>query len=343
MFKKTDPHKLQSTLDDLKRRLQQEREAAVSLTHHLNSQREQSLQAEDSRVRKLEAELASAQQKLADQQMILEKKAKQSLAEKNELLGKVKRLEDGLAARGDVSQQDLDERDRTIQRLTGERDESRTQQAAMEFARQLADEESAKLQSELAEKEKSSEELVQRITADRDEARAELAEVAGRTSAVEEELVAAERQFREQREAALEAIQQLEAERKDNLSRLSELEARAQWLDEELATTKKQLESAGADAPSGQPITQNMLAMLPESLPADQRDLYFRMAVPLTMVLVSTDLLAMNLKSSPGVIDAVRNVQLQSQQLLEVIRDQEERRQAEHPAPSQENLSRKAE
>ncbi len=114
MFKKTDPHKLQSTLDDLKRRLQQEREAAVSLTHHLNSQREQSLQAEDSRVRKLEAELASAQQKLADQQMILEKKAKQSLAEKNELLEKVKRLEDGLAVRGDVSQQDLDERDRTI-------------------------------------------------------------------------------------------------------------------------------------------------------------------------------------------------------------------------------------
>ncbi len=123
----------------------------------------------------------------------------------------------------------------------------------MEFARQLADEESAKLQSELAEKEKSSEELVQRITADRDEARAELAEVAGRTSAVEEELVAAERQFREQREAALEAIQQLEAERKDNLSRLSELEARAQWLDEELATTKSNWRARAQMLPRANP------------------------------------------------------------------------------------------
>ena len=46
----------------------------------------------------------------------------------------------------------------------------------------------------------------------------------------------------------------------------------------------------------------------------------WRMAVPLTLVLMSSDLLAMNLRSSPETLEAVREIQLRSQKLLDFLR-----------------------
>ena len=65
----------------------------------------------------------------------------------------------------------------------------------------------------------------------------------------------------------------------------------------------------------------------------DKRELYWRMAVPLTLVLVSTDLLAMNLRSSPAMLDAVRDIQLQSQKLLEAIRNSDSKSSCQDTSP----------
>ena len=67
MQKVTDSRKLQSTLDDLRRRLKQERQEAETMTHNLSAQREHGRLAEDTRVRRLESELSAAQQQLSEQ------------------------------------------------------------------------------------------------------------------------------------------------------------------------------------------------------------------------------------------------------------------------------------
>jgi hypothetical protein len=56
--------------------------------------------------------------------------------------------------------------------------------------------------------------------------------------------------------------------------------------------------------------------------PGSQRELYWKVAVPLTLVLVASDLLAASLHSNPAMLGAVRGIQEQSQKLLEAIRGQ---------------------
>src|SRR5688572_21162408 len=66
--------KLQATLEDMKRRLGEEREAAEVLTRHLTAHRDRRGQASSpSRHGALEAQLASAQRQLSEQKSTTEK------------------------------------------------------------------------------------------------------------------------------------------------------------------------------------------------------------------------------------------------------------------------------
>ena len=196
--------RLQSTLDDLKRRLQQERAAAETLTHHLTTQRDQGRVVEESRVRKLESELAAAQRQWASQG---ERIAAEEL----------------------------------VQQLAGERDELRMQLSLADARIHAVEQELAVAHSRLDTQSRASEELIQQLTTEREDTRTQLNEVERRTRALEQEFAATQEQFREQREAAVQVIRQLEGERDEGKATQCELEARTQWLEEELAVARELL------------------------------------------------------------------------------------------------------
>src|SRR5690242_1944194 len=98
MQKATDPKKIQGTLDDLRRRLQQERQEAETMTHNLSAQREHGRIAEDSRIRRLEAELAAAHHELAEQREEAARIAQQAAADRREMQLRARQFEEDLAA-----------------------------------------------------------------------------------------------------------------------------------------------------------------------------------------------------------------------------------------------------
>lgn len=344
MQKATDSRKLQSTLDDLRRRLKQERQEAETMTHNLSAQREQGRLAEDSRVRRLESELATAHQQLSEQREENTRLAQQVSADRREAQLRHARFEEELAAleahlsdqrnaaetlaRGlrlssednaagegtptladyNQLQSEIGSARKRIEELVFERDDvSRKFQEAESWGRTLEEEES-RLRREIESLRAALEEQIHNLEAERDEARAGLSEVEGRTRAVEEEFLAAQEKTREQREAAREVIQQLEIEREENRGRITELEARTQWLEEELAAARRQMQEAGLSVSEA------------EMSGIDQKDLYWRLTVPLTLVMVSTDLLAMNSQTSPQMREAVRAIQQESRRMLDSLR-----------------------
>lgn len=344
MLKGTDSRKLQSTLDDLRRRLKQERQEAETMTHDLSAQREQGRIVEDTRTRRLEAELATAHQQLTEQREENARLAQQMAADRREAQLRHARFEEELAsleahltdqrsaaetlAKGmrlvsdsagagegvptladfQQLQQDLGSARKRIDELVLERDGFAQRLKDAESWGRTLEEEESHLRGELDTVRKTLELQISELQAERDETRASLAEVEGRTRAVEEEFIAAQEKSREQREAAREVIQQLETERDEKQNRVSELEARAQWLEEELAATRRQLQDAGVAGAGADTAT------------TDQKDLYWRLTVPLTLVMVSTDLLAMNSQTSPQMKDAVKAIQQESRRMLESLR-----------------------
>lgn len=344
MHKATDSRKLQSTLDDLRRRLKQERHEAETMTHNLSAQREQGRIAEDSRVRRLESELAVAHQQLAEQREENSRLAQQVAADRREAQLRGARFEEELSAleahltdqrqaaetlaRGmrlaadggaggegaptladyNQMQAELGSARRRIEELVAERDAAAQRLRDAESWGRTLEEEESRLRGQLESQRVQLEARISELQAEREDARASLAEVEGRTRAVEEEFVAAQEKSREQREAAREVIQQLESEREESRGRISELEARTQWLEEELAAARRQLQEAGL------PVDE------PGPGEIGQKDLYWRLTVPLTLVMVSTDLLAMNSQTSPQMRDAVRAIQQESRRMLESLR-----------------------
>ena len=344
MQRATDSKRLQGTLDDLRRRLKQERQEAETMTHDLSAQREQGRIAEDSRARRLEAELAGAQHELAEQREQAAWLAQQSAADRREMQLRAQRFEEELGALearladehsatetlargmrlgtdGNVGgeglptlanfnqlQAELSEARKQVGELTGERDSTVQRLKDAESWGRTLEEEEARLRAQVESQRKSLEGQIAELHAERDEALANLLEVENRTKAVEEEFIAAQEKSREQREAAREVIQQMEAERAESRNRLTELEARAQWLEEELSTARRQLQEAGL--PVGESAAGGQ----------DQKDLYWRLTVPLTLVMVSTDLLALNSQTSPEMREAVRAIQQESRRMLDSLR-----------------------
>ncbi len=343
-----DSKRLQTTLDDLKRRLKLEREESETMTHDLSAQREQGRITEDSRVRRLELELATAQQQITAQREEAAQVAQQAAADHREMQLRAQHFEEELAAlesrlaeehnaaeklakemrlhmqpagsgegaaEGLPSLADYNQLQAELatsrsrnEELAAERDATAQRLKDAETWSRTLEEEESKLRAQLETQSKGFEAEIAELHAERDEARANLQEVEGRTRAVEEEFVAAQEKSREQREAAREVIQQMESECDDNRNRLGELEARAQALEEELAVARGELKEARASGGDGS--AQN----------GKQMDIYRQLTVPLTLVMASTDLLALNSQTSPQLREAVRAVQQESRIMLESLR-----------------------
>jgi chromosome segregation ATPase len=249
-----DATKLQSALEELKGRLQQEREAFETLTRQLAVRREQNSAAEDARLKKLNQELAIAVRQVADHKEEAESFRRQLARQRAESIGLMRKLE---------------------RELGKAEDRLREERAA---------------RAELERQAEAGRSLIEQLTAERDESRQQLSEVESRTGAVEEEFAAAQEQFRAQREAAAHVIEYLEQELNEPQGRLSELEARVQWLEEELAAARDKL-----------------------------------ISVPLSLLLLSTDLLAGQFQADPAMVETVRLIHSQSQKLLEEVQGQQER------------------
>jgi hypothetical protein len=106
--------------------------------------------------------------------------------------------------------------------------------------------------------------------------------------------------------------------------RLSELEARARWLEEELSAAREQFRKELNQTELGASVPGELMPFLPSVTSGEGGDLYWRMAMSLSLLLVSTDLLAVQLQSNPEKLGAVRDLQLQSQRLLKALRGMEE-------------------
>ena len=369
MANDADQGRIQNSIENLKRRLQREREESETLTHNLSFRRDQAPPMEDSRMKKLEAELAAAQKELAEQKAIAEQ-SKQQLAkqqtspQRNEELATAQiRLQDQKTAAEQLIQQLAAERDEsrgrlremeiwtrtlgdelattrqqlsdqqqtaeTVRQLTSERDQDRTHLAEAESRARGLEEELAAARQQLSDQQQTAE-TIRQLTAERDESRAQLSDVESRIQVLGEELAAAQEQSREQREAVGNFIQRLEAERDETGARLREQEERAQKLEEELAATRQQLQEQINVATAAEKAAGERQALLSQGVGGQvsaldrsangQPDLW-RIAASLTLVLMSSDLLALNHGSCPETQEAVREIQLGSQKLLDFLRN----------------------
>ena len=128
--------RIQNSIENLKRRLQREREESETLTHNLSFRRDQAPPVEDSRLKKLEAELAAAQKELAEQKEIAEQSKQQLAKEQASRQGN-----EELAAAQSRLQEQKAAAEQLIQQLAAERDESRGRLREMEiWTRTLGDE-----------------------------------------------------------------------------------------------------------------------------------------------------------------------------------------------------------
>jgi uncharacterized phage infection (PIP) family protein YhgE len=179
---------------------------------------------------------------------------------------------------------------------------------------QFLEEELAAARAQLSEQQQMAE-TVRQLTTERDAVRAQIAEVESRIQMFQEESEAAQNQSREQREVALEVIRSLESERDEYRAQLNEQEAKAQRFEEELAAARQQLDGKGGPQNSA----SGGYGAAADFSTNGRADLW-RTAVPLTLALLSADLLSNNLRSDPETRDAVREIQLGSQKLLDWLR-----------------------
>jgi len=134
----------------------------------------------------------------------------------------------------------------------------------------------------------------------------------------------------------------LELQQSENQTRLSELEARAQWLEEELATAREQFRQETTQPHlAGRTREAEMPPPPPQPMPSRSVDEpASRMALSLSLLQASADLLALHSQNDPAVLESVREIQRRSQQLADALREQEEkldpegssRRSAEPPS-----------
>ncbi len=313
---------IQKTLEEMKRRLQQEREASETLTRHLSVQRGTSQSVGDSRTRKLELDLAEARRQFEEQKAVAEALAlkltagqdKES-ARRSETGTHAAKLEQELTAAREQLREQSEGAERLITQLVAERDQGRARLQEMESGSLALQQELAKVQAQLGEQQQAAASEIQRLTAERDEIRAQRNEVDSRSRALEEDIAATQEQFRQQREAALQVFRQLEAEKDGAQLQLRELQEQVKKLQEELHAGRSPSQRAGEGEKAA--VAENRLGGMPA---ADSAELFWRMTVPLTLVLLSSDLLAMSFRSNPGMLEAARGLRQQSQKLMDLIR-----------------------
>ena len=126
--------RLQDALGEIRRKLQKDREEAELLTHHIAVRRDKGDLVEDSRVKKLELELATAQKELAEQKEAALSLAQQlaagreaGRAQMREGEPRARKLEVELSQAQEKLQNQKEAAERLIQQFAAERDESRAQ------------------------------------------------------------------------------------------------------------------------------------------------------------------------------------------------------------------------
>ena len=261
-----------------------ERQFADTLTHHLATQRNEK---GETRSRELEKQLEAVQQQSREQKEGAE---------------------------------------RLIQQIKAERDESRSQMNEVEGRLQKLEQElnaaDGKLQEEreVADQRNAAEKLIKQLEAERDESRSQMNEVVEeRMRRLEGQLSAAQVQFRQQRETAVKTIRQMAAERDESKAQVGEIEEHIRMLEEELAAVQERLQ-AGAESGSSPAGQQSSTVAASAN---GQQERYWRTVAPITLMLVSSDLRAMSVQSNPPLLEIVRNIQLQCQNLLELLRRDE--------------------
>jgi chromosome segregation ATPase len=322
-------NKIQRALDELKKKLQKEREEAETLTQHFTLRRDQIRPLEDSRLKKAEEELAAARQLLEEQRQANEKLVQQLAAGREAQRGlggdngaEAQRLKEELNSVRAQLQEQRSAAEGLIQQFAAERDESRARLAELEPRVFALEAELATARQELSEQQLAAEaavesvsETIELLTAERDESRAQLAEVGQRIQVLQEESEAAQNLSREQRELALNVIRNLESERDEFRAQLNEQEARVRKLEGDLeAALAQRVEAMASGNHDAAPVASSAVGS------SNGRPELWRMAVPLTLVLLSSDMLSSNLKSSPESREAIREIQLGGQKLLDLLR-----------------------
>ncbi|MBI2819983.1 MAG: hypothetical protein HYX73_08390, partial [Acidobacteria bacterium] len=110
----------------------------------------------------------------------------------------------------------------------------------------------------------------------------------------------------------------LQLEHSENQTRISELEARAQWLEEELAAAREQFRKE---------TSQNLLAekssrgeSTPSAPAGELGDVSSRVALSVSLLLASAELLALHSQNDPSTLNAVREIQRRSEKLADALR-----------------------
>jgi DNA repair exonuclease SbcCD ATPase subunit len=263
--------RLKATLDDMKRKLEEDREAAELLTRHLTVQRAQKVPMGPSRMNQLETDLAEARKQMLEQKETTEKWIQQVTTERDAGRGRLReaeasmqKLRDELAAsqnqlkeqreaaesliqqmmadsKGTVAQAggDLEARSRARE-VEEDLQKARQQLGALEARVRASEEELAAVRQQFSEQKQASEEAIRQLMTERDESRGRLSEAEARVRGSEEELAAARQQLSEQKQASEESIQQLTAERDESRAQYSEVESRTEVLQEEFAAAHEQ-------------------------------------------------------------------------------------------------------
>ena len=341
MEKDDSTNKIGRALDELKRKLQREREEAESLTAHFTLRRDQVKPVEDSRRKKLDEELSAARKELAAQKEANNQLARQLATERenhSNANGKngteVQTLQQELNSARTQLQEQRQAAENLINQVAAERDECRTQLSEVEPRMQALEVELSASRQQLSElQEKAA--TIEQLTQERDESQAAIAEIEARIQMLQEESEASQKLSREQRELTLEAIRNLESERDEYCARLNEQETKEKELQEQLEGARKQLQEQADAAREGResPISGPGNASLNGCAEP------WLTAVPLTLALMSADMLSNSLRSAPETKEAVREIQASSQKLLALLRTADWKQPAEDVPAADESQS----
>jgi len=241
--------RLQATLDEMKRRLEEDREAAELLTRRLTFHRDNRPVAGPARLSPsfspIEAELSEARKQLNEQKALTEKWIEQVNTERDagrarlrDADSKLLKLQEQLQAAQHQLNEQKEAAEGLIQQLVAASNgaSSPSGDAAARMAALERELESARQQ--LCEQMQSAEGRIRLLTAERDQAQADGSGASN--PALELELEAVRRQLAEQMKATEKQIQQLTAEHERMHSLLKQVENRTKALDDELVAAREQ-------------------------------------------------------------------------------------------------------
>ena len=258
--------RLQATLDEMKRRLEEEREAAELLTRRLNFHRENRENREQVATRAafgqmqrtgapiagfspLENELNDARKQLHDQKALTEKWIEQVTAERNagrarlhESECRMEALQEKLATvHAQMSDQKAAAEAMIAQLMANAGSPAAEDAPPLDAAAEGVAQQD---QQHLREQQNAAEEQVRTLTAERERMQSLLKQLENRAKVLDEELVAVRSQMDEQRRATEDEVCRLTAEREQMQLQIREQQARSDAQAEELDSARRQFEVA---------------------------------------------------------------------------------------------------